>query len=299
MGAPSEHEHAQPRAAAPGEGRDRAAAARADDRRHAAAGTALAHRTRVHRRRLRDLMRIESTMDFHRYAIEHAIGRYRALRERQRLGLGSVLSIGSTQREASRFVEHPFDSIVLTGVVDCDDALGGIARADPRVRYEKQNCERLGYAPRSFDLVFCKESLHHLARPVQGLYELLRVCRAAALVLEPYDSQLDALLRRLGLSSVYESNQLGNLALRDNFVYRWDRRQLEQLLRSLYLESGSELELTLGWMSSRFNGHRLRAVRRAAAVAGWLAGFVPGSRGNYMTALVVPGSDLPPDPDPL
>jgi SAM-dependent methyltransferase len=288
MGAPSEHGPAQPRAAAPGDGRDRAAAARAHP-----------HRTRVHRRQLADLLRIDSTMDFHRYAIEHAIGRYRALRERRGLGLGSVLSIGSTRREASRFVEHPFDSITLTGVLDCDDALREFARADPRVRYEKRNCERLGYASRSFDLVFCKESLHHLARPVLGLYELLRVCRAAALVLEPYDSQLDALLRRLGLSSVYESNQLGNLALRDNFVYRWDRRQLEQLLRSLYLESGSELELTLGWMSSRFNGHRVRAVRRCAALAGWLAGFVPGSRGNYMTALIVPGSDLPPDPELL
>ena len=26
------------------------------------------------------------------------------------------------------------------------------------------------------------------------------------------------------------------------------------------------------------------------------AGFAPGSRGNYMTAMVLPGRDLPPDP---
>jgi hypothetical protein len=76
---------------------------------------------------------------------------------------------------------------------------------------------------------------------VQGLYEMLRVCRGAALA----------------------------------------------------------LELTLGWMSSRFNGHPNRAVRRVAALVGWLVGFVPGSRGNYMTALIVPGRDLPPDPEPL
>jgi SAM-dependent methyltransferase len=260
--------------------------------------SARANRTRVYRRSLRDLLRIDSTMDFHRYGIEHAIARYRLLREEQGLGLGTVLSIGSTYREARRFVEHPFDEIRLTGILDSDDELREIASSDPRVRYEKQSCERLAYASGSFDLVFCKESLHHLARPVQGLYEMLRVCRGAALLLEPYDSQLDRLLWRLGLSTVYESNQLGNLELRDNFVYRWDRRQLESALKSLYLESGSSLELTLGWMSSRFNGHPNRAVRRFAALAGWLVGFVPGSRGNYMTALIAPGRGLPPDPEP-
>ncbi len=260
---------------------------------------ARANRTRVYRRSLRDLLSIDSKVDFHRYGIEHAIERYRLLREEQGLGLGTVLSIGSTDREARRFIEHPFDEIRLTGILDSDDALREIVSSDPRVRYEKQNCERLRYASGSFDLVFCKESLHHLARPVQGLYELLRVCRGAVLVLEPYDSQLDGLLRRLGLNTVYESNQLGNLELRDNFVYRWDRKQLEFVLKSLYLESGSSLELTLGWMSSRFNGHSNRAVRRFAALAGWLVGFMPGSRGNYMTALLAPGRDLPPDPEPF
>jgi SAM-dependent methyltransferase len=263
------------------------------------AASARANRTRVYRRPLRDLLRINSTVDFHDYGIGHAIERYRVLRDEQGLGLGTVLSIGSTYREAQRFIEYPFDEIRLTGIIDSDDKLRKIASADPRVRYEKQNCERLSYASGSFDLVFCKEALHHLARPVQGLYEMLRVCRGAALVLEPYDSQLDGLLRRLGLNTVYESNQLGNLQLRDNFVYRWDRRELEFALKSLYLESGSSLELTLGWLSSRFNCHPNWAIRRFAAVAGWLLGFVPGSRGNYMTALIAPGRDLPPDPDPF
>ncbi len=168
--------------------------------------SARANRTRVYRRSLRDLLSIDSKVDFHRYGIEHAVERYRLLREEQGLGLGTVLSIGSTYREARRFVEHPFDEIFLTGILDFDDELREIASSDPRVRYQKQNCERLSYTSGSFDLVFCKESLHHLARPMQGLYEMLRVCRGAALVVEPYDSQLDGLLRRLGLSSVYESN---------------------------------------------------------------------------------------------
>lgn len=254
------------------------------------------NQTQVYRRSLRDLLRIDSTMDFHTYGLEHAISRYRALRSSQGRGLGSVLSIGANRREARAFSNEPFDEICLTGILDPDDEVRAIANADTRVRYEKQNCERLAFASGSFDLVFCKESLHHLPRPVLGLYEMLRVCRGAALFLEPFDSQLDGLLQRLGLSTVYESDSLGDVKLRDNFVYRWDRKQLEFLLNSLYLRSGYSLELTLGWMSSRFNGHRSVAVRRFAAVAGWLAGYIPGSRGNYVTALIVPGGDLPPDP---
>jgi SAM-dependent methyltransferase len=268
------------------------------DRAGQGVAAARVNRTQLVRRSLRDLLRIDSTMDFHAYGLEHAIGRYRALRSQQGRGLGTVLSIGANRREARAFSNQPFDEICLTGILDPDDEVCAIANSDARIHYEKQNCERLAFASGSFDLVFCKESLHHLARPVLGLYEMLRVCRAAALLLEPFDSQLDGLLQRLGLSTVYESDYLGDLRLRDNFVYRWDRKQLEFLLNSLYLQSGYSLELTLGWMSSRFNGHRNVGVRRFAALAGWLAGFIPGSRGNYMTALIVPGSDLPSDPLP-
>jgi hypothetical protein len=130
------------------------------------AASARANRTRIYRRPLRDLLRINSTVDFHDYGIEHAIERYRVLCGEQGLELGSVLSIGSTYREARHFVEHPFDEICLTGILDPDDELRKIAAEDSRVRYEKQNCERLSYPSASFDLVFCKEALHHLARPV-------------------------------------------------------------------------------------------------------------------------------------
>ena len=97
--------------------------------------SARANRTRVYRRSLRDLLSIDSKVDFHRYGIEHAIERYRVLREEQGLGLGTVLAIGSTDREARGFVEHPFDEIRLTGILDSDDGLREIAASDPRVRY--------------------------------------------------------------------------------------------------------------------------------------------------------------------
>jgi len=256
------------------------------------------NQSRLLRRSLSDLMQIDSTVDLHRVLFEHSLDRYRALCDEQGRGLGTLLALGATDLEAQALSQHPFDEILLTGIIEPNERLCAVMAADSRVRYEKQNAERLTIASRSFDLVYCKETLHHLARPVLGFYEVLRVCREAALIMEPFDTHLDRLLNRLGLTTVYETEQLGNLQLRDNFVYRWDRKRFEYVLNSLYLESGYSIEMTVGWLSARYNCHPSPVLRRISALAGWLLGFVPGSRGNYVTALIVPGSDLPPDPNP-
>jgi len=268
-----------------------------------AASGAPSNRRRLHRRALSDLWSIDSTLDFHRYLIDHAVGRYHAVITGRSgavaANLGSVLAVGANHREASMLQQFPFDRILLTGIVEPEPALLRAADDDPRIRYQRQNLESLPFESGSFDLVFCKETLHHLARPVLGLYEMLRVCRRGAILIEPCESQFNRVLERVGLSSVYETDQSGNPHGRDNFVYRWNRGNLESLLSSYYLESGYGLDWTVGWMSARYNAAAAPVVRRAAAIAGWLLGFVPGSRGNYATALITPGRDLPPDPAPL
>jgi SAM-dependent methyltransferase len=254
------------------------------------------NRVRVRRRALRDLLRIDSHADFHDYLFRHALACYAASLPKEAPGLGTILAIGANHREARALAKLPFERILLTGIADADEAIHDVEQSDPRVSYRIENSESLSLDARSFDLVLCKESLHHLARPALGLYEMLRVCRRAALVIEPYDTLAGRIFERLGLATVYETHQAGNLGGRDNFVHRFARRPLELLLNSYYLESDYTLEIHLGWMSSRFNAHPAKAVRRLAALAGWALGLVPGSRGNYMTAMVIPGRDLPPDP---
>lgn len=254
------------------------------------------NRVRVRRRALRDLLRIDSHADFHDYLFRHALARYAANLPKESPGLGTILAIGANHREARTLAKLPFERILLTGIADPDEAIRDVEQSDPRVSYRIENSESLSLDARSFDLVLCKESLHHLARPALGLYEMLRVCRRAALVIEPYDTLAGRIFERLGLATVYETHQAGNLGGRDNFVHRFARRPLELLLNSYYLESDYTLEIHLGWMSSRFNAHPAKAVRRLAALAGWALGLVPASRGNYMTAMVLPGRDLPPDP---
>ena len=81
----------------------------------------MGNRTVIHRRAAADLLAIDSTAGFHRYAIEHAIERYRTWCAERGLSLGSVLAIGANRREAQAFVEHPFAAIRLTGLLESDE----------------------------------------------------------------------------------------------------------------------------------------------------------------------------------
>jgi 2-polyprenyl-3-methyl-5-hydroxy-6-metoxy-1,4-benzoquinol methylase len=54
--------------------------------------------------------------------------------------------------------------------------------------YSRQNVESMTYGDNAFDYVMCKQAFHHFPRAYQGLYEMLRVSKMAAiLVAEPID----------------------------------------------------------------------------------------------------------------
>ena len=51
--------------------------------------------------------------------------------------------------------------------------------------YKVENAEHLSFADNSFDVVFCKETFHHFPKPFMGLYEMIRVCKEAVILIEP------------------------------------------------------------------------------------------------------------------
>lgn len=256
------------------------------------------NRVSLHRRSLRNLLLIGSHNDYHDYMFGHALDLYRTLCQKQDRTLGAALAVCADWKEARAFGKYDFDQVLLTGIMQPDVRLLEILKTTPGMSYERQNCEHVCLPSGSWDLVFCKAGLHHLARPVLGLYEMLRVCRRAVIIQEPFNSALGRMFRRLNLNSVYESHGEGNRDGRCNHVYRWSSRELRSLLNSYYLESGYTLDLTLGWTSTKFNAHPSKMVRRLAAVGGWAVSLLPGCRGNGVTALILPGSDVPPDAVP-
>ncbi len=250
-------------------------------------------------RSLKSLLAIKSGEDFHDFLIRDAIDGVVSDFKSTHGRAPTILAVCADWKEAATLSRYPFESITLAGWLAADERLQEYIRKDPRIHYEQQNTERLSYASRSFDIVFCKEGLHHLARPVLGLYEMLRTCRHAAIFIEGYDGWLNRRLEKLGLSSIYEGDQLGNIGQRRNYVFRWSRRQLETLLNSYYLDSGWRLSLVTGWMGWRVQLGRRPWLRVLGVTAGWLASLFPGFEGNYLTVTITPGGDLPGDPQPI
>ncbi len=254
------------------------------------------NRIRVRRRSLDVLLRVQRHEDHHDLLFREALDPHFAAAKRAGREAGSVLAVGAGWREAQALVRHPFERIVLSGVAEPDAVVQEVTARDPRVVYELANAEALPYASRSFDLVLCKEALHHLARPVLGLYEMLRVCRHRAVLIEPWECGLLGVFDRLGLTTRIERGQVLNLAARDNHVYRFSRRSLEALLASYYLDSGARCDVRVGWLSTRVLMPRSARVRRVLVTAGWAASQLPGAAGNHATVSIEPGNDLPPDP---
>lgn len=256
------------------------------------------HRIRRRRHPLRALRGIDGRPALHAALIEGAVALHLEAAKRAGRAPGRVLALGANHREAAVLARLPFEEIVLTGICEPGPGVQELCETHPRLRYELANAEALPYASRSFELVLAKEMLHHLPRPVLGLYEMLRVCRDRVVFVEPWRCALVTALEGLGLASRFESDQAGNAGARDNAVFRWQRPMLRALLDAYYLDSGARCEVRTGWLSTRVVTGRSGAVGRALLACGWAASWLPGASGNLATVCIEPGADLPADPHP-
>jgi SAM-dependent methyltransferase len=239
---------------------------------------------------LKEVMEINSSENFHDFFFRISINNLFKSNPMQKFE--SVLAIGANHVEARNLIKFPFKKIVLSGISEPDVKTMEIIKKDKRVSYVKQNMEKLTFSNRSFDLVFVKEAIHHIPRPILALYEMLRVAKKGVIFIEPQESCLGNILDKLNLSSKYEKNQMGNTKFRDNFVYRWRRKEIIKLLNSYYLESGYKVNFTSCWMSNRFN-MKSKFLIPLFNLFGWLMSFVPGNKGNYLICTIIPGKSFP------
>jgi hypothetical protein len=205
--------------------------------------------------------------------------------------LGSVLAICAEAADAKALQRYAFEQIVLTGLREPEHDLLAIMEKDARIRYQKENAERLSLPNHSFELVLVKEGLHHLGRPALGLYEMLRVCRRAVILMEPHDCLLGRLFDRLKLSTQFEHSQDENINNRKNFIFRWDLHLLEKLLNSYYLDSGFSITARVGWKRGRYYLNRFRPLTILTAAS---LSRLPGASGNFILAMIRPGRNEPP-----
>lgn len=254
-----------------------------------------------------DLVKIKSHEDFHNFLFSESINRYIDYRKSKNLGLGSVIAMCANYREAENLANFPFDKIYLTGITTPDQKFNNLIASNPQISYEKVNAECTGISSKTYDLVIVKEGIHHLARPILGIYEMLRITKDCCIIIEPADTFLGRILEKLGLTHIYEKNQenistLDNdegILFRDNYVFRWTPYLFNEILKSYYLNSGYKIDISLGWLKSKLNGNKNIFIRIFSVVIGRLISFVPGSRGNYMSTLIIRGNNLPEDPEKI
>jgi ubiquinone/menaquinone biosynthesis C-methylase UbiE len=108
--------------------------------------------------------------------------------------------------------------------------LSEIAVENARLRNSALSCmamdsEALAFADGSFDWVIARDGLHHLARPVKGLYEMERVAREGFAIVEGQDSLMVRALVRLGFGEDWDPA--------GGYTYRFTRRELEKTFHSV------------------------------------------------------------------
>lgn len=115
-----------------------------------------------------------------------------------------------------------------------DDSLAIAQRNGWISEYRAENAEALSLAGDSFDFVLCKHAYHHFPRPALAFYEMLRVCRVAAVLIEPIEAPPRLLdLGRTIAKRVLRGDTEAEFEPLGNFVYRLSVREVFKMMAAL------------------------------------------------------------------
>lgn len=113
---------------------------------------------------------------------------------------------------------------------------GTAAGRDPRLKTLVLNAEQTGLGEGTYEIVVVQDGLHHLARPVLGFTEMLRIAARAVIFIEPRDSLVGRMI-----GTEWETH--GPAV---NYVFRWTPRMVRDVASS-YLGRDSFRDLTFSF----------------------------------------------------
>jgi SAM-dependent methyltransferase len=191
----------------------------------------------------------------------------------------ALVVCGGVGGEGYFLQQRGFSEVTVSDISEV--ALRSCARLAPQVNTKVANAEDLPFADESFDVVVVQDGLHHLPRPPQGLTEMLRVARRAAVVLEPYESAVGRLI-----GTRWEAH--GDAV---NYVFRWDDHMLSSVAYSYTLRRDLIIVCRRLWdhplAMNRLVARLPAALRLSAARAAYGLLTPLGSGGNAMVAVVI------------
>jgi SAM-dependent methyltransferase len=185
-----------------------------------------------------------------------------------------------------------------------------ISNLDPRqmanqfypIEWSFQDAEGLSYPDGSFDFVIEHEGLHHCRSPHRAIAEMYRVAKRGILLVEPSDTPLTIVGRRMGIGQEYEHasvfvNDCRFGGVRNtpipNFIYRFTAREVRKMLLcldpTLKLEFRFEHHLKIPWgqLRARKSGIKLAAVKAAQPALFAAHALLPRVFANQLAAVIL------------
>ena len=172
-----------------------------------------------------------------------------------------VLTVcGGVGGEGIFFLRAGFSDVTVSDF--SSNSLEIAKRLDSKLETIQLNSEAIDLPDNAYDLVVVQDGLHHLPRPSLGLTEMLRVARKGVVVIEPYNSVVGNFI-----GTEWEEHD-GAI----NFVYRWDRKMMEQTVKSYLLKNYQKIRVFRIW------DHNV--------VIGKIAGKFPGKVKLHMAKII-------------
>jgi ubiquinone/menaquinone biosynthesis C-methylase UbiE len=151
--------------------------------------------------------------------------------------------------EAQYFKEHN-QSVIAS---DISDVFLQEAKAEGFIEeYKKENVEHLSFAEESIDYVSCREAFHHFPRAYLGIYEMIRVAKKGAILIEPTDilSKLPLLLLLKNIFDLFNPLLINKLWKNrfswetvGNYVFKISEREIEKIAMGIGLSCIAFLEI--------------------------------------------------------
>jgi len=168
--------------------------------------------------------------EYHDYMRRYPFEKLKKLLEKNNICLEGDIHIASCGSGIDVYYLTKFFNVKgnLTATDLSEEAISITRKNFPFITTKIADNEYLPFEDDFFDYSFIDAGLHHLPRPTLGLYELLRVSKKGIIIMEPNDSWLTRLLVTIGYATEIENS--------GNYVYRYSYREIEKIVKSLFIE---------------------------------------------------------------
>lgn len=146
-----------------------------------------------------------------------------------------LIICGGVGGEGVFFMNAGFKNVTLSDFSQNSLAMANILA--PKLKTSLLDAEALDLQAGDYDLIVVQDGLHHLPRPAIGFTEMLRVAKKAVIVIEPYDSFVG---NAIGTKWEVHGNAI-------NFVYRWNKKMVEQTVKSYLLREYDSIKVFHLW----------------------------------------------------